>query len=122
MGQYGKPFQPPGSKREIKRSSQSRRVKNQKKKETKIKKVSPKLPKIAATPKPTVFQEKTEFISLPTTSPLEAYKQTLFDSKINSEISLMSNEDSRNVIPNSELQVLETGKVINQFEQWRLIN
>jgi len=31
MGQYGKPFQPPGSKREIKRSSQSRRVKNQKK-------------------------------------------------------------------------------------------
>lgn len=48
MGQYGKPFQPPGSRTEIKISSQSRRIKDQKdqkKKETKIKKVRPKLPR-----------------------------------------------------------------------------
>lgn len=89
----------------------------------KVKKVkkpeTPQLPPIAVPPSPTpTFHGPSDsWTALEALSPLRLLRAVSDQTKQTEEITLMSHEDHRNVLPKSHNQVAETEEVISRFEQ-----
>ncbi len=116
----------PPKKQTKSRERKPRERVHRKKDPKKVKKVktatTPKLPPIASpqTPQPTVFGEKSEFIAKPSLSPLRLLRSESEHTRQTEEITLMSNEDHRNVLPKSQKQVTATEEAINRFRRMEI--